>query len=185
MRRILVALFVCLLSWTYPAQAAPSLASLDIRPSDVPHAVALRKAWVLTPARVDYIDGQPPGMSAKEGIVAGHAEFYTCHLPAVCVLMTEIFLFKTKAAAHTYYVTPGAGQPHQAPPPDQVVRIPGLGDERIAMSVMGPKFPISNVMFRSGRYYVLVAVQSPTSILPLSKMIQLAGLINGHILHAR
>jgi hypothetical protein len=188
--RLAVAAVVACAALISPAHATPSLtalAKLDIRPTDVPPVVALRKAWKLTPTLADYINVLPHGTSAKQGIVAGHAEFYECTAPAVCLFSTEIYFFKVQDAAHAWYHDqavmdegPGAVDPSQV-----TLALPPFGNERSGSSVMGPKFPLSDILFRSGHYAVRLRLQSPTSILSMPKLTHLAGIINTNIQHAR
>jgi hypothetical protein len=184
MYRILAALLAATVTLGSAVQAAPSLASLDIVAADVPRVVRLVKTWNLTPALADYINVLPHGTSAKQGIVAGHAEFYECKSPAVCLLTTQIYLFKTQTAAQTWYFMTAIPDLQDVPTLNPSWAIPPFGDERFGQSIMGPKFPLSLIVFRSGRYGVLVDVESPTKILSLHKIIQLAGIINTHIQHA-
>ena len=165
------------------AHAAPSIADLNVHPSDLPSGTRALSSELYTAAQYDALLQIQSGTSAAAGIQQVNIRTFAVGPGQNVTVLAELFQFRSSGTAHTRYVLFSTAA-HKGAPGTTFLPMTGIGDESIAtsgVSPVGKRTPQATAFLRRGAYVGAVLISGTGKILPASAVIKLARMVDTRI----
>jgi len=193
MRRLLAALLLPSALLSTATHAAPSLASMNVRLSDLPGGSVQQEDHLFTVAQYEAFSHLPAGEYAKFGLVrtSDRVFFLDDHGNTNAQLDTGVELYGSVRQAHVWYLrlVRATADGFPAGSSRQALKVLRAGEERASFTQLDITNSVnpadSEVVFRRGRYVVSVISIGTRLTFTAGLITRLGPLVDGRIKSAR